>query len=337
MGVHAILAAGDGRAAKAGYGESKVYLEMAGRPLVERVVATLQDVPEVDEVWVVGNAERLERVFADDAVRARLRKPLHVIPQFRNLYENCWQTWRRPLPGAGPEGPDPGTHDEDRRALFLSADLPFATPHEISAFLRQALALDCDYALGLVSESAMAGFLPKAPGSPGIEMAYFNLAEGRFRQSNLHLVRPVGLGNRTYIEEMYEYRYQKEFVNILKLAWRLLRIERGGLTVLVYYGVIQLAAFCHRRGWLRLADRLRSWIPFRLVERRIGQLLRTRFRLVVTEVGGCGVDIDNEHDFDAARARYDEWWSEQWARAESLYGALPASAGPGTGPSGEGR
>ena len=43
--VPAIVAAGDRRAAKAVYGESKVYLELGGRPLVAHVVAMLQRVP----------------------------------------------------------------------------------------------------------------------------------------------------------------------------------------------------------------------------------------------------------------------------------------------------
>ena len=49
--------------AKAIYSESKAYLEVDARALVQHVVALLQRVPEVSEVWVVGNAERLESVF----------------------------------------------------------------------------------------------------------------------------------------------------------------------------------------------------------------------------------------------------------------------------------
>ena len=48
MGIPAIVTAGDSRAAKAVYGQSKVYLEVAGLPLVAHVVRTLQDCPEVD-------------------------------------------------------------------------------------------------------------------------------------------------------------------------------------------------------------------------------------------------------------------------------------------------
>ena len=63
MKIPAIVTAGDRRAARAVYGESKVYLEVDGLPLVARVVAVLQRVPEISEVWVVGNAERLAEVL----------------------------------------------------------------------------------------------------------------------------------------------------------------------------------------------------------------------------------------------------------------------------------
>ena len=52
--------------------------------LVAHVVATLQRVPEVSEVWVVGDAARLAATL--EPLRPELCKPLHVVPQFRNLY-----------------------------------------------------------------------------------------------------------------------------------------------------------------------------------------------------------------------------------------------------------
>lgn len=329
MRVSAVVAAGDRRAARAVHGESKPYLELVGRPLVAHVVELLQAVPEVDAVWVVGDAPRLERVFADPAERKRLRKPLHVVPQFRNLYENAWETYRRLLPGAGPEGRDPaGPADEQVPVLYLSADLPFATPEEISAFVRQSFAAGCDYAVGLCSEEAMADFYPEAPGAPGIHMAYFNLREGRFRQSNLHLVRPALLGNRQYIEDMYEHRYQRQFGQMLGLGWRLLRIEEGGPSILYYFVLMHMAGIADRRGWRRLADWLRNRIPIARVEKGVSGLLRTRFRFVVTEGGGCAVDLDNEEDYDAAVACYERWHEKQRARVARVYGALPAAGAP---------
>jgi molybdopterin-guanine dinucleotide biosynthesis protein A len=159
--IPAVVTAGDRRAAKAVYGESKVYLELGGLPLVAHVVAVLQQVPEVSEVWVVGNEERLKGVFERPEVRARLAKPLHIVAQFRNLYENAWETFRRILPGAGPEGRDPVSEaDLDQRVLYLPGDLPFATPQEISAFIRRGLANGCVYSVGLATDESLQDFYP---------------------------------------------------------------------------------------------------------------------------------------------------------------------------------
>jgi len=333
--IPAIVAAGDRRAAKAVYGRSKVYLELGGRPLVAHVVAALQDVPEVSEVWVVGNAERLRAVFAREELKRELRKPLRIVPQFRNLYENLWQTYRRLLGGAGSDGRDPEPADEQDLVLYLSADLPFATPQEISQFIHRSIELDCDYACGLVTEESMQGFYPKAPGEPGIRMAYFNLREGRFRISNLHLVKPARIVNRSYVEEMYEHRYQKQFGNIVGLATRLVRSEEGGLRILRYYILIHLAGFANRRGWRRLADWLRAWIPLDRVAETVSSLLRADFRFAVTDIGGCALDIDKEKDYDVAALAFDAWKAAQRERAERYAAGLSVGSEAAVGKPGE--
>jgi molybdopterin-guanine dinucleotide biosynthesis protein A len=325
MGIPAVVAAGDRGAAKAVRGESKVFLEIEGRPLVAWVVECLQRVPEVSEIFVVGDAPRLARVLARPESAATLAKPLHLVPQQRNLLENLWQGYRSALPGAGAEGRDPQPQDEQVQVLYLSGDLPFATPEEISQFVQRSLAARCDYALGLVGEEAMEGFFPAAPGEPGIRMATFNLREGRFRQSNLHLVRPGRLRNRELIEEMYERRHQREFWPVLSLALRVL--SRGGLAMLWYFALMHLAGLADRRGWRALADRMRRWIPLGRIERACGRLLGTDFRFVVTEVGGCAIDIDTEPDYDAALARFRAWREAQALRAQRLSRALAAGSG----------
>lgn len=334
--VPAVVLAGDRRASRAIYGESKVYLEIEDHPLVARVVEVLQRVPEVDQVWVVGDAKRLEAVLGSAPVQRQLRKPLHIVAQFRNLYENGWQTFRRLLPGAGPDGRDPEPQELDQPVLYLSADLPFATPQEISAFVRQSLARGCDYTVGLAREESLRAFYPAKPGEPGIRMAYFNLREGRFRQTNLNLIRPARIGNRHYVEELYEHRYQKQFGNFLALAWRLLGSEAGGLRVLGEYLLMHLAGVADRRGWRRVSDFLRRRIPIARIEARLGLLLRGSFGFITTEAGGCAIDIDCERDLDAARACFTRWRGEQTARAEALYGPLPlpAEASPADRPAG---
>lgn len=327
--VPAIVLAGDGRAAKAVYGESKIYLEIAGRPLVAHVVSVLQDVPEVSEIWVVGDAERLNPLLGEGAEPGP-RKPLHVVPQLRSIYENGWQTYRRLLPDAGPDGRDPGPADLDLPVLYISGDLPFATPQEISVFVRRALATGASYVVGLVEREALQLFGPGEDGEPGIVPAYFNLREGRFRLSNLHLIRPGRIVKRFYLQEMYEHRYQKEWGNILGLAWQLLSHEAGGLAVVAYYGLAHLAGAANRRGWPRLADWIRSRVPSARIERGCSGLLGASFCFTITEGGGCAIDIDNEFEYDVARERYAQWHEAQRQRVLELYGtlALPAGAKP---------
>lgn len=329
MQVPAVIAAGDRRAARAVRGESKPFLAIAGVPLVVHAVRALQAVPEVSEVLVVGDAPRLEQTFADAGIEAELTKPLTILPQLRNVYENAWESYRRLLPGARLAGRDPETdEDADQFVLYLSADLPFATPQEISAFIQQSLATGADYGLGLVTEESMADFYP-ADGKPGIRMAYFNTRQGRFRQSNLHLVRPARLGRRQRIEEMYEHRHQRELGQIIKLGWRILMSQGGGATVVLFYALMHFAGVLDRRGMRRLADWLRATIDIGRVERGCGRLLDTHFRFIVTEAGGCGVDIDLDEDYEIACARFADWWPAQRRRAEHVYGprVLPAEAG----------
>ncbi len=328
--IPAIVTAGDGKASRAVYGDAKVYLDVAGRALVARTVSVLMRVPEVSEVWVVGNAERLEATLRGDAeLCASLTKPVFVVPQYGSLYQNAWQTFRRLLKGAPPEGRDPaGDAELDQRVLYLSADLPFATPQELSIFIQRSIAAGCDYGLGLVTEESLAPFYP-ARGKPGIEMAYFNVADGRVRQSNLHLVRPARMGHRWYIEDMYEHRYQKEFFHAVALAYRILTYKGGGLSLVLYFVVMHLAGLADRARLRSLADSLRRFVSFSRLDRACSQLLDTRFRLIVTEVGGCGIDIDNEHDIDIARERFEEWSKQQAEHATQLHGqaALPGNAG----------
>ena len=279
MGVSAIVTAGDLRAARAVYGESKVYLQVAGEPLVVHVVRALQRVPEVDDVWVVGDAKRLEAAFSDERIRGDLSKPLQIVGQFRNLYENSWQTYRRSLPGAPPDGRDPEGEDLDRKALFISADLPFATPQEISEFINRGLVADCDYALGLVPESALLPFRP-TDGKPGVDLACFNLREGRLRQSNLHLAAPGRFGNRHYVESMYEHRHQREWGDMFGLAWQLLSSRQGGLMVAFFYGWMHLAGLADRWGLRGLSNLLRRGVSLGRNERALSRLLDTRFRFI---------------------------------------------------------
>lgn len=323
MGVPAIITAGDSRAAKAVYGQSKVYLELDGLPLVAHVVRTLQDCPEIDAVWVVGNTERLEVALDSQVLNAALQKPLYIVPQQRDLISNAWETYRRVLSGDVREGRDPLPDELDTEVLYLSGDIPLATPQEISSFVRQSQALDVDYTVGLCPAESLDTFRPRSPGETGIEVAYFNLRDGRFRQNNLHYARPGRIGRRDRIEEMYELRHQRRFWNMFTLALRLLASRVGGAKIAVLFAMMHMAGVADRNGFSRLARLLARWVTLEINRATISRILDTRFAFVISESGGCGLDIDTEAEYDAVRERFAEWSAELRQRSNALHGPIP--------------
>ena len=312
MPIQAILMAGDRGASRAIRGRSKAFVEIAGKPMVVHVLESLLHTPEISEIYVVGNPLRLERVIAEYgclALAAARGCPVHVVPQRETLYANVWHTFLRTL--------RPGTTPRDAHAvLVVPADIPLVMPEELSIFARRAQACGGDYVVGLSPESALAPFAPR-DGAPGVEMAYFNLREGRFRQNNLHFVRALRMGNRSYVEDMYENRYQKEIASQFALAWRVLRKEWRNLWVLGCYALIHVAGVLHRRGHMRASDVVRSWVPLAMIERAASALLRTRFTTVTTELGGAAIDVDNEADLEVVEKMLERWKAMQARHARA--------------------
>jgi CTP:molybdopterin cytidylyltransferase MocA len=325
VGIPAILMAGDRGAAKAIHGESKVYLEIAGRPMVSRVVATLQHVPEVSEVWVVGDSKRLEAVLSASDLRSEIQKPLHIVEQFENIYQNAWETYKRSLPGAPPEGRQPQGEDHDFQVLYLSGDLPFAHPEELSDFIRQGQALDCDYALGLVRKAALEPFTKSLDGTPGLDLAYFNLRDGRLRQNNLHLARPSRIGNRHLAGNLYRHRHMREFGNMAALISGLF-FSRGGAAILFIYLIMHVGGYFDRKGWTWLADAVRQLVTLRNNEWGISRLMACDFRFVVSDIGGCAIDVDTEDEYELVNARFEEWSQASHGQIEAELGRTLADA-----------
>jgi len=316
MSVQAILLAGDRGAAKAVKGRSKAFIEVGGKPMLVHVLESLLHTPAVREVFIVGDPIRLEKVvtgYGSLELAARRSCPIHIVPQRNSLFENIWHTFLRALP--------PERKDDEHPVLVVPADIPLVIPEEFTDFIRQAEAADADYALGISSDVAMAPFGP-TDHSPGIEMAYFRLAEGRFRQNNLHYVRPLKIGNRHYIQDMYENRYQKQFGSILRLGWRILVHEFLQLRLVFTYLLMHLAGMLDRRGYGRVASWVGGRIPLQKVERGVGRLLRTRFVSVTTGLGGAAIDVDNDHDLEVVDKMIEPWKAMQLRNVEA--GQLPS-------------
>ncbi|MFP6656472.1 MAG: hypothetical protein VCB25_12675 [Myxococcota bacterium] len=307
MGIPAIVTAGDSHAARAVYGKSKVYLEIDGLALVAHVVRTLQECPEVDAVWVVGDTAKLEAALGDQRIQGSLRKPLYIVPQQRDLISNAWETFRRVLSGDVTKGRDPRPDEFDTEVFLLSGDIPLATAAEFSAFIQASKASRAEYALGLCPAAALEVFRPEQLGESGISVAYFNVSNGRFRQNNLHYARPARIGRLARIEEMYELRYQRRFWNMFTLALRILFSHAGGLKIAWLYSLMHFAGVADRNGRPRLAHLLSRPVSLEINQSTISKILDTRFAFVVTESGGCGLDIDTEEEYEAVRERFGEW------------------------------
>ena len=303
MGVQAVLLAGDRGASRAVQGRSKAFVEVGGKPMLVHVLEAVLHTPEVREVFVVGDAIRLEKTVAEfgcQKLASALAKPVHIVPQWNTLFENVWNTFLRTLPNGRRDG------DDDHGILVVPSDIPLVIPEEIGDFVRQARSLDADYVIGLTPADALLRFASDGE-QQGVEMASFNLAEGRYRQNNLHWVKPLRMGNRHYIQDMYEHRYQKELGSMIGLAWRIFRKEFRNLWVLWLYALMHVAGILDRRGHPRAADRARSWVSLSAVERGVGALLRTRMRTVVTGLGGAALDVDNDHDFAVVDKNLARW------------------------------
>ena len=180
-----------------------------------------------------------------------------------------------------------------------------------------------DYVVGLCPADALEVFKATKPGEAGIDVAYFNTRDGRVRQNNLHYARPARIGRLDRIEEMYEHRHQRRFWNMFKLALRLLLDRVGGLKIAVLFGVMHLAGIADRSGRRRIARWLGRRVTLELNRKTIARLLDTKFAFVVTESGGCALDVDTEGEYDAMQARFGEWSAAQRARSKRLFGALP--------------
>lgn len=314
-----IVAAGDRRASKSVLDESKVFLPIAGAPVLHHVVAAIEGARATRRIFVVGDRARIERSLAAPGSPIRGRRPLVVVEQGDTLYANVWAALRTALGPAAP--PSPASDDlpddvRDTTVLLVTGDAPLLVPEEIDELVAGADLARFDYVLGVTGEATLAAYYPR-DGRPGIRMTYWDTRDLGWRQANLHLFRPFRIGNRGYVERLYELRYQRDWLNMLGLfAWlrRTGHLSRHTLTAFVG---LQLARVARAAGVLRsplvrpfLLDRAR-------MEGVVSALMRTRFTIVETHYGGGALDIDDADAYGAISANFDRWTAHQAAIARA--------------------
>tara|TARA_B100000686_G_scaffold346168_1_gene432258 strand:- start:6690 stop:7679 length:990 start_codon:yes stop_codon:yes gene_type:complete len=299
----AILLAGEGESSFKVYNRHKAFLKINDKCIISYVLETLQQVESIRRIYIVGLKDKIIQPLKDLRIDMSYPKPIHIVQQRANLYENIWYTFLETL---APEGEEPDLScDEniEKAVLIVPCDAPLITPHEVEYFVSRADTKQYDHISGLTARENLEHFYPKK-GLPGIKMAYLHLKEKKYRINNLHLVKPLRIGNREYVQKMYQYRYQRNIKNVFLFGLSLLIDNPINLR---YYFGLQLGLFFSKCKLEFLADYFRAWTPKRDTELCISNVLKTRFTGMETPFPGAALDIDNDRDFEVIRTRFNEW------------------------------
>ncbi len=308
-----VVTAGDRDASRPVLGDNKAFLPLAGVPLINYVLSAVERARCTARIFIVGDVARLKRALEVPNTPFRGLRPVHLIEQQRTLYDNVWNTFLHTLPYYTPET-DWHTYLEtpavDKPILVMPGDIPLAMPEEIDAFVDGCDLTRYDYCLGLTTEAVLQAYYPR-DGQQGIRMAYFTLRDMRVRQNNLHLVKPLRLGNRHYIQKVYDFRYQREWYNILRLGWELYTTQHGSLRAALYYCYLHLARLVTNLGWQHWRLFQPLFLDMPVAASVLSQLLQTRLTGVLTPYGGCALDVDNVDHYAAVCTNFERWIAYQ--------------------------
>lgn len=286
-------------------GQNKNFLEIEGLPLFIHVVRALEQARSLSLVFVVGDKRRVEHAL--EKHRSAILNPHRVIPleQGNNLFDNAMTAFEkaRELGKGRSEVNSPSL--EEKTMLYLPGDMPLVTPYEIEEFLEKCDPIRFDYCAGVTPEESLRRFYPSG-GMPGIRMAYFHVRQGRYRQNNLHLVKPMKVAHRCYIEKLYDYRYQKKLLNVAKLLWVFLRTNAGTKGMYCYL-VLHWNLLLARLGLGFLTAGFRRLVSIEKLEEVIGDILGSRFGIVETQIPGAALDVDNDKDYETLKQMFTKW------------------------------
>jgi GTP:adenosylcobinamide-phosphate guanylyltransferase len=300
----ALLVAGEGKDSYKVYHQHKAFLPIEGKCVISYVIEALQGAESVRSITITGPRDALLKHLDADGINRSSPKPIHVLEQKQNLYENVWHSFLHTLPEGTPENELENSPYRDQAVLVVPCDSPLITSHEIDYFIQNSDLNNYDLLTGLTPEESLRDFYPE-PGKPGVEMAYFHLKERRYRISNLHLVKPIRIGNRHYVQQMYQYRYQRNFKNVILFGWEI--IGKDKKSRYRYYIGLLLGLFF---SWLHIKPLVRffrSWVPKQGLEECISNIMDTRFVGLESPLPGAALDIDNAKDYEAIKLRFKDW------------------------------
>ncbi len=303
MGIDAVITAGDGRAAKKVFRKNKALLDIAGKPIIRHIVEVLLESKDIDQVVLVGPRTAFLEVLGD--------LDIMIVEQGRNLCENAREGFLNTLPEYRDKHvltDDIINKYRDKYVIFVPGDVPLLTTRELEEFVSLCDMDNWDYVIGITPEESLEKFSPRK-GRPGIKMATFHTRDGNFRQNNLHMVKPFYvMDSMDIVLKVYDYRYQKEFLNILRSMIEIVRLRKDiVLKSLFYYLCLQLSTSLSMLGMEPFAWITSYPVTVSESEKLISRILKVRFKSVCTTLGGAALDVDNEKDYLSLSVMYKDW------------------------------
>jgi molybdopterin-guanine dinucleotide biosynthesis protein A len=301
---NAILLAGDRGASRAISGINKVFLEMNGIPLFIYVLKALEEATTINRICLIGPTPRLAHTVDHYRHLLENKKEIIIVEQAESLFANALKAFYSLYPELQ-DAPSVTSPECEKSVLYLPGDIPLVTPFEIDTFITLCTPDTYDYCAGLTSADELVPFYPHR-GEPGIKPSYFHIMEGRYRQNNLHLVKPLKVLNMHYIQKVYDYRYQKDLYNIIKLALEFFKIHVG-IEGLWCYSLLHWHQFLSRIYLNPLTIPTRKLLPLSFIENSISKVLNTRFATVISPSIGTTLDIDNARDYKTMSKMFSHW------------------------------
>lgn len=309
--LNAVLLAGDRRASVKVRNENKAFLELRGMPLFVHVLHALLKARHVGEITIVGPVSRVQAALDACDMAYGEDTEVRLLEQGNSMIENFKSGYVASLGLRGTSFSSlKKTPYKNVPVLVVPCDLPLLMAEEVDEFVQRSNLIDYDYVIGITSKKVLSHYHPSDE-HPGIRMIYFHVREDLMRHNNLHIGKPLLFHHLDYIENMYEWRYQTHWSNVLRMLTSLLFVSWRLIKGVRIFLLMQASLYYDRHGHPRLSDRIRSLVGFNRLAEGIGNALGARVQIVYTHLGGAALDVDNERDLGTIEVRYDEWMEYQ--------------------------